>query len=80
MVLKFHSTVFQNIHSLIIFIFSDEVEKEELLDGAESQNYGYGYGTKVMLAINRLYLFQQKDIKFRLKNNFVKCLVEFSLF
>merc|ERR1711963_77613 len=25
----------------------DEVEKEEMLDGAESQNYGYGYGTKV---------------------------------
>ena len=22
-------------------------EKEEMLDGAESQNYGYGYGTKV---------------------------------
>ena len=21
-------------------------EKEEMLDGAESQNYGYGYGTK----------------------------------
>lgn len=25
--------------------YSDE--KEEMLDGAESQNYGYGYGTKV---------------------------------
>ena len=32
---------------ILIFIFSEEVEKEELLDGAESQNYGYGYGTKV---------------------------------
>merc|ERR1719195_1285046 len=26
---------------------SEEMEKEERLDGAESQNYGYGYGTKV---------------------------------
>ena len=25
------------------------MEKEEMLDGAESQNYGYGYGTKVRL-------------------------------
>ena len=27
--------------------FSSETEPEEILDGAESQNYGYGYGTKV---------------------------------
>merc|ERR1711997_453355 len=26
---------------------SEDTEAEELLDGAESQNYGYGYGTKV---------------------------------
>ena len=34
-----------------LFFFSeDEVEKEEMLDGAESQNYGYGYGTKVIFS------------------------------
>ena len=26
-------------------------DKEEMLDGAESQNYGYGYGTKVGIFI-----------------------------
>merc|ERR1711997_880999 len=26
---------------------SEDTEADELLDGAESQNYGYGYGTKV---------------------------------
>ena len=31
----------------IPFISSDDTEADELLDGAESQNYGYGYGTKV---------------------------------
>ena len=31
---------------IIDWIFS-ETEPEEMLDGAESQNYGYGYGTKV---------------------------------
>ena len=31
----------------IPFIYSEDTEADELLDGAESQNYGYGYGTKV---------------------------------
>merc|ERR1711997_707374 len=37
------------ILSLVVVksLTSEETEKEELLDGAESQNYGYGYGTKV---------------------------------
>ena len=32
---------------IIPFIYSEDTEADELLDGAESQNYGYGYGTKV---------------------------------
>ena len=38
-------------NKLISFKCSDE--KEEMLDGAESQNYGYGYGTKVSAKIVR---------------------------
>ena len=37
----------QNMFLFIIFSETDQEEPEELLDGAESQNYGYGYGTKV---------------------------------
>ena len=42
------------IWNIIVEIFYEnissadqDVETEEMLDGAESQNYGYGYGTKV---------------------------------
>ena len=36
---------------LNLFHFKCSDEKEEMLDGAESQNYGYGYGTKVSAKI-----------------------------
>ena len=38
------------------FIYSEDTEADELLDGAESQNYGYGYGTKVTSQITSLSL------------------------
>ena len=38
-------SLFLHIYS---FIYSEDTEAGELLDGAESQNYGYGYGTKVI--------------------------------
>ena len=56
------------------FIYSEDTEADELLDGAESQNYGYGYGTKVTsqitLSFPPLLLFKRRSQLYLKGNDF----------